>query len=177
MLGICPLLVLPMHHLTHQPEIGVHGSGDLTQFLPEIVTNMIRCVQSQAIDTPFLDPEAYGLEQICANNWVCQVKFWQCVVSCPGQIVEEITHRAGMVEAHPLIPIQVFRMLSILLKIMEGEKITSAVIKDRIQDQTNPSAMDFIGKGLKGLVRAQPSIDLEIVGEIIAMRAGLQDGS
>ena len=86
------------------------------------------CIKAQTVDIEFLHPEPDCLLVILFHLRVVQVELWQQVVASPVRVRKAVVVAVVAPEVHIQIPVSVAAVLTVLLKIAEGEKVPPCMV-------------------------------------------------
>ena len=173
----CPAAVIPVDHLSHQPEIRLFCLCPSAQFFHEPKFKTIRTVQTDSVNAKFIDPEIHNAKQIFANRLVVKIQNCQIPAAMPGFVGKTIVIGRVSVKIDALIPVLIRRIPFFLPDIPKGKKISAGVVKYPIYNNLYSHFMCFLHKALKILIVPKPAVNLFVVDCIVPVRCGLKQRS
>ena len=111
-----------------------------------------------------------------ADGGICEIEFHQVVVVVPSLVAERLAVRAATGEVE-VIPVAVSRRASLLADVAKGPEVAASVVEHGVEHEANAAAMQLTAKrGERGVIAEAP-VDVEIVGDVVAVGARLEDGA
>src|SRR5208337_534818 len=111
-----------------------------------------------------------------ADGGICEIEFHQVVVAVPSLVAERFAARAAAGEVE-VIPVAVGRRASLLANVAKGPEVAAGVVEHGVEHEANAAAMRLAAEsGQRGVI-AEASVDVEIVGDVVAVGARLEDGA
>ena len=111
-----------------------------------------------------------------ADGGICEIEFHQVVVAVPSLVAERLAVRAATGEVE-VIPVAVGRRASLLANVAKGPEVAAGVVEHRVEHEANAAAMQLAAeRGERGVIAEAP-VYVEIVGDVVAVGARLEDGA
>src|SRR5580693_6344556 len=111
-----------------------------------------------------------------ADGGTCEVEFHQVVVAVPSLVAEWFAVRAATGEVE-VIPVAVSRRAPLLADVAEGPEVAARVVEHGVEHEANAAAMQLAAyRGERGVIAEAP-VHAEIVGDVVAVGARLEDGA
>src|SRR5580704_4213258 len=111
-----------------------------------------------------------------ANGGICEIEFHQVVVVVPSLVAKRLAVRTATGEVE-VIPVAVSRGASLLANVAEGPEVAARVVEHRVEHEADAAAMQLAAdRGESGVIAEAP-VHEEIVGDVVAVGARLQDGT
>src|SRR5271155_5613821 len=111
-----------------------------------------------------------------ADGGICEIEFHQVVVAVPSLVLKRFAVRTATGEVE-VIPVAVSRCASLLADIAKGPEVAASVVEHRVENEANTSAMQLTADRAERGVIAEAPVDVEIVGDVVAVGARLEDGA
>ena len=172
-----PLAVIAVDDLAHQPQVGIELVDEGAQLAQEIKTERVSGIQADAVDLKLFLPHADGVKQVLPGGRFGEIELYQVEVSVPGGVTERIAKGGALVEAQVGKPILVSGVLTISLQVAKRPEVASNVVEDAIKHQAHAACLQLPGKFCQFSAGAKPAVDVEIIGSVIAVAAGLEHRS
>ena len=169
-----PAAVVPVYHLTHKPEIFLHGLCLAAHFLHEVKVQHIGAVQAYSVNVKLVNPKPDDIKEIGPHIRVKEVQAGQFKVSLPGFISKGIAAGALPVEVHSLIPVLIRGIPALFLYVLKGKKLTSCVIEHTVHNNLYALLVALVHKFSERTVIAQTPVHQFIIPGIVSMAGGFK---
>src|SRR5271166_6140517 len=110
-----------------------------------------------------------------ADGGICEIEFHEVVVAVPSLVTERFAVRAAAGEVE-VIPVAVSRRASLLANVAKGPEVAAGMVEDGVEHEANAAAMQLAAESGERRVIAEAPVHSEIVGDVVAVSARLEDG-
>src|SRR5580658_8603254 len=109
-----------------------------------------------------------------ANGGISEIEFHEIVVAVPSFVLKRLAVRATTGEVQ-VIPVAVSRRASLFANVAKGPEIAPRVVEHGVEHEANAAAMQLAANRSERGVIAEAPVDAEIVGDVVAVGARLED--
>ena len=172
--GVCPAAVVPVDHLTHEPELRFDLVGQTAQPAHEVKVQHVGCIQPDAVDVKLVYPKADGVEVIVLHLRVALVQLDQQVEAAPVPVGKAVVVLVVAPEVHIAEPVLIAGVLAVGLQVLEGEEVAAHMVEHTIHDDMLAAGVAVGHELLELFVGAQTAVHPAVVDGIVAVGAALK---
>ena len=172
--GVCPAAVVPVDDLAQEEKVPLSAVRKAAQRRHEAKVQHIRCIQANAVDVEFRDPEVYGVQKMLPHFGIALVQLHQQVIAAPVFVGKPIVEAVVPVKAHIAEPIPVPGIFPVFQQVPECEKVPAHMVENSVQHHPDGLFVAVRHKVLQVLICAQTAVQRKIIRGLIAMAHGLK---
>ena len=173
-LRVCPAAVIPVDHLAHEPELGLHLIGKAAQPPHEVKVQHIGGVQTDAVNIKFIHPEADGLVVVVLHLRVALVQLDQQIVAAPVAVGKAVVVLVVAPEIHIAEPVLIAGVLAVCLQVLERKEIPAHMVEHAVHDHLLAPGMAVCHKVPELLIGADAAVYQPVINGVVAMGAALE---
>ena len=172
--GVGPAAVIAVDDLAHQPELRLDLVGEAAQPFHEVEVQHVGCIQPDAVDVEFMDPEADGVEVVVLHLRVPLVQLDQQVEAAPVAVGEAVVVLVVAPEVDIAEPVLIPGVLAVGLQVLERKEIPAHMVEHAVHDDLLAAGVAVGHELLELLVGAKAAVHQAVVDGIVAVGAALE---
>ena len=172
--GVCPAAVVPVDHLTHEPELRFDLVGQTAQPAHEVKVQHVGCIQPDAVDVKLVYPKTDGVKVIVLHLRVALVQLDQQVEAAPVPVGKAVVVLVVAPEVHITEPVLIAGVLAVGLQVLEGEEVAAHMVEHTIHDDMLAAGVAVGHELLELFIGAQTAVHPAVVDGIITVGAAFE---